>query len=142
MSGKGTGSGGKGGGTGAGAGSGGSSGGKNGGGAGSGANGKGGSSGGADGGTNEKGDLSLLQRVIKIEDKMVDNDLWGKVPHPPRTKNKYDDDKENTKDLGGKVKNNKNVAKESSDPFAGVIGCSDRIGSSRYDLVKKVCESG
>lgn len=72
--------------------------------------------------------MSLLQRVVKIEDKMVDNDMWGDIPHPPRTKNKYDDDKK------------QNTVKESNeDPFAGVFGSIDE---GRVSLVNEACLSG
>lgn len=83
---------------------------------------------GADGEAGSGSGMSLLQRVVKIEDKMIDNNMWGDFPHPPRTKNKYDDDKK------------QNVVKESTeDPFAGVL---DVVDDERSCLVRDVCATG
>lgn len=60
---------------------------------------------------------------------MTDNNMWGNVPHPPRTKNKYDDDKKG-----------KSVTKESvDDPFADIL--VDEEQENKLRLVREVCES-
>ena len=66
---------------------------------------------------------------MRIEDKMIDNDMWGNVPHPPRTDNKYDDDKKA-----------KSITKESvDDPFADIL--VDEEQGNRLHLVREVCEN-
>ena len=70
--------------------------------------------------------MSLLQRVVKIEDKMTDRNMWGDIPHPPRSSNKYPDDKF--------TKN------ESSDPFADIVLWAQQPDQDKLALVKEVCE--
>ena len=75
---------------------------------------------------NGKNDQTLLQRIVKIEDKMTDNNLWGDVQHPPRTDNKYDDDD-----------GQKKATQESIDPFC--IG--DLLDGKRLRLIGEACQS-